>query len=173
MAYCTDVCLRTFSCRVEQFGTENWKLRITNSNGDSMDIPGLIDAGNSIQFSDAWKYMKFSASLPAGTFTAQFIDEVGNQVWPTSVEELWENPLDCAGSVSQADVTILKPEVDGPSCDELVRNGGQDATLSTSDPWLHTRDGVAVGVGLGIDGSDAIVTTNRKYHWTGIGQNLE
>lgn len=29
-AYCKDVCLRTFSYKVEQFGTENWKLRVSD-----------------------------------------------------------------------------------------------------------------------------------------------
>ena len=30
MAYCPNVCLRTFSYLVEQFGTENWKLRVSS-----------------------------------------------------------------------------------------------------------------------------------------------
>lgn len=29
MAYCPGLCLRTFTLRVEQFGTENWKLKVS------------------------------------------------------------------------------------------------------------------------------------------------
>ena len=29
MSYCSDVCLRTFSLKVSQFGTENWRLKVS------------------------------------------------------------------------------------------------------------------------------------------------
>lgn len=29
LAFCPNACLRTFSFKVEQFGTENWKLRVS------------------------------------------------------------------------------------------------------------------------------------------------
>jgi hypothetical protein len=29
LAFCPNACLRTFSLKVEQFGTENWKLRVS------------------------------------------------------------------------------------------------------------------------------------------------
>ena len=31
LAYCSDVCLRTLSLKVSQFGTENWKLRASRA----------------------------------------------------------------------------------------------------------------------------------------------
>lgn len=173
MAYCPGVCLSTFSLKVEQFGTENWKLRVTVGN-DFFDIPGTIEDRNDYRFfSDAYRTRVFSVSLPAGAFTAEFIDEEGNQVWPTFVEEVWENPPDCSGYATVGDMTLLKPEVDAIQCEQLIRNGGQDATLSSTEPWLHTHPELLVGTGLGIDGSDAIITSDRRYHWTGPGQNID
>ena len=31
LAFCPNTCLRTFSYKVEQFGTENWKLRVSTN----------------------------------------------------------------------------------------------------------------------------------------------
>ena len=31
LAFCPNTCLRTFSFKVEQFGTENWKLRVSTT----------------------------------------------------------------------------------------------------------------------------------------------
>lgn len=31
LAFCPNICLRTFSFKVEQFGTENWKLRVSTT----------------------------------------------------------------------------------------------------------------------------------------------
>ena len=135
-----------------------------------MSIPGTTryNSNDAYLFTDAWQYRRFSASLPTGSYTAVFIDEAGNQAWPTFVEEVWEKAPDCSGGASPGEVTIIKPVVDAAACAELMRNGGQDATLTTSDPWLHTHPGVRVGAGLGINGSDAIITTDRRYYWTGL-----
>ena len=107
-------------------------------------IPGNIEPGNPYEFSRAFRPRKFSASLPRGTYTAEFVDEEGNQVWPTFVEELWEATPDCPNSAGPLDVTLVKPPIDTSSCDELIRNGGQDEILEY-EPWVHTDPGVAVG----------------------------
>eukprot|EP00804_Cyclotella_cryptica_P014145 CCRYP_005584-RA/>CCRYP_005584-RA protein AED:0.03 eAED:0.03 QI:259/1/1/1/0.94/0.9/20/117/3951 len=174
LAYCPDLCLRTVTYAVEQFGTEGLNLVITNDNGESLSIPGKIQAGDYTFFSHAFRPRKFSASLPSGTYTAQFMDEEGNEVWPTYVEELWEAAPDCAMSASPLDITLSKPQVDVASyCDELIRNGGQTKILTTSEPWVHTDPGVQVGSKLGINFTDAIGTVNRGGSWTGLGQNID
>jgi len=181
MAYCPGVCLRGLYLKVEQFGTENWMLKIKNSvNGNEMLIPPTVlvqstAARSKHYFSDPSAGRRFSVSLPAGIFTAEFLDENGDPAWPTYVEEVWQKEPDCSGFATLGDITILKPNVD---CNELIRNGGQDAVLTT-DPWLHTmydywRDSdLAIGTGLGIDGSDAIVTYMRTDHWDGLGQDID
>ena len=77
-------------------------------------------------------------------------------------------------SATPLDVTILKPQIDVAShCNELIRNGGQNDILTTSEPWVHTDPGVGVGNTLGINFTDAIVTVNRGGSSTGLGQNID
>lgn len=95
-------------------------------------------------------------------------------MWPTFVEELWEAAPGCAMSAGPLDIFLSKPEIDiTASCNEMIRNGGQNTTLTTSEPWLHTDPGVQVGSGKGMDGGDAIITMNRGGSWTGLAQNID
>ncbi len=135
LAYCKDVCLRTFSLQVEQFGTENWKLELTG-NGNTMQIPGTIYAKNEGHAQDDDRGRTFSASIPSGTYTAKFIDEGGNHAWPQYVEETWQKTPECSGHAVKEDLTVLKPNITADDCLELVRNGQVDST--TTDPWFHT-----------------------------------
>ena len=173
LAFCPERCLRTVTYSVEQYWTEYLRLKVTgesyamfhvqaslsfllllkldlcffailDENGHVRYIPGNIEPGNPYEFSRAFRPRKFSASLPRGTYTAEFVDEEGNQVWPTFVEELWEATPDCPNSAGPLDVTLVKPPIDTSSCDELIRNGGQDEILEY-EPWVHTDPGVAVG----------------------------
>lgn len=138
-------------------------------------IPGVLKNINEHWFSDPYAARRFSAYLPSGDFTAEFIDEGGAVVWPVFVEERWEEAVECAGSAKPGDVTFVKPPRD---CGELVRNG-QFTTLNSTEPYIHTmykyrtsRD-VDVAPGMGIDGTDALIATERNAHWTGIGQNVD
>lgn len=45
--------------------------------------------------------------------------------------------------------------------------------MTSSEPWVHTDPGVEIGSGLGVNGSDAIITINRGGTWTGLGQNID
>jgi len=182
MAYCPGVCLRSIFFKVEQFGTENWKLKVRNTfSGDEMLIPSTLQVQNTAArsehyFSDPLAGRRFSVSLPAGSYLAEFLDENGDLAWPTYVEEVWQKEPDCSGFASPGDITILKPPVD---CTELIRNGGQDTTLATTEPWLHTmynknRDSdLSIGTSLGIDGSDAIITYMRTDSGHGLGQDID
>eukprot|EP00804_Cyclotella_cryptica_P009369 CCRYP_018076-RB/>CCRYP_018076-RB protein AED:0.03 eAED:0.03 QI:374/1/1/1/0.94/0.9/20/617/4181 len=174
LAYCPGLCLRTVTYAVEQFGTEGLKLLVTNDSGDVRSIPGKLQSGDYQFFSHAYRPRKFSVSLPSGTYTARFIDEEGNEVWPTYVEELWDSAPDCAMSASPLDITLLKPKIHVTSyCNEMIRNGGQSELLMSSEPWAHTGPGVQVGSKLGINLSDAIVTVDRGASWTGVGQSID
>ena len=155
-----------------------------------MDIPGTIQVIDDSYFSDAYSSRKFSASLPEGSYTAEFIDENGTQVWPKYAEEYWSKEPDCSGfstglgsrrlSVSpNVNVTLVKPEVDETYCTELILNGGQgdeNGLITSTEPWITTmgrpRD-IVVAPALGMNGSDALATEQRVYHWTGPGQNID
>ena len=141
-----------------------------------MLIPGTLYTINEHYFSDPYAGRRFSVSLPAGAFTAEFLDEDGALAWPTFVEEYWQKEPDCSGFATYGNVTILKPPAD---CTELIRNGGRDAAnFDTTEPWIHTLFGwntqrdITVGTGLGINGSDALVTFER-YHYMGLGQDID
>ena len=143
-----------------------------------MDVPSTIYTDSSeAYFSDpsaGRKFRKFSASLPAGTYTAEFINENGDQVWPQYVEETWQKPPDCAGFAQVDSVTVLKPPISEEQCVELVRNGGIHG--NTTFPWISTLGqprNIAIRKGMGIDGTDAIGTMNREYPWTGLGQDID
>ena len=177
MAYCTGVCLGMFTYFTERFGTENYKLRVTDTaTGLSVDIPG-----NARDYGERWNtyaydgQRTFSASLPAGDYTAEFVDELGNSVWPTYVEEVWAKPADCDGGVTMDDVTLIQPSIDAATeCAEMIRNGDA-ADRSDVTPWMHTKwYGDVVNVlkpGEGMNGGNAIYM-DRVHHWTGMAQNL-
>lgn len=133
-----------------------------------MSITGKMQSGDYKFFSHAYRPRVFSVSLPSGSYTAQFIDEDGSALWPTFVEEVWEASPNCDGAAAPGEITVVKPEVDALLCEELIRK-----TLTTSEPWSHTDPGVELAVGLGMDGSDAVRTTNRGGSWTGLAMNLD
>jgi hypothetical protein len=141
-----------------------------------MDIPGTIQTINKSFFSDANAGRTFSASLPSGTYTAEFINQDGALAWPQYVEEKWNKPPDCSGYATVDSVTLIKPAIAEQQCVELVRNGGKDDNILTTEPWIHTMyntNDVIVRSGLGVDGSNAIGTVSRQGHWTGLGQNID
>jgi hypothetical protein len=147
-------------------------LIVTDENGNSRSVPGKIEPGDYYKYSRALYSRKFAVSLPAGTYTAQFVDQDGNEVWPIYVDELWEASPDCAMSAGPLDIKLSKPYVDTPFCDEMIRNGGQDDILTTSEPWVHTDPGVGIKHQLH-NLSDAIITINRKSTYSGLGQSID
>ena len=192
MTYCPNVCLRTFTYQVEQFNTENWKLKITNTDtGVEMEVPGTIQIRNEKFASDAYASRRFSASLPAGSYTAQFIDEDGNLAWPKYVEELWSKEPDCSGFatgvngrklqhtvvVNPSDVIVIPPNVTESNCTELIDNGLDADHINYTVPWQHTEawygQSLIVGPDEGVNSTDAIVAYERQRHWTGPGQNID
>ena len=139
-----------------------------------MDVPSTIYTHSEAYFSDPSAGRKFYASLPAGTYTAEFVNENGDQVWPQYVEETWQKPPDCAGFAQVDSVTVLKPPISEEQCVELVRNGGING--NTTFPWISTLgqpQKIVIRKGMGIDGTDAIGTIDRQYHWTGLGQDID
>lgn len=144
--------------------------------GASMDVPGTILTINDAYFSDAYAGRRFSAALPAGIYTGEFVNEQGAQVWPQYVEETWQKPPDCTGFAAVDSITLLKPPINEQQCVDLIRNGGVDGNILTTQPWISTlgqpRE-LVVRNGLGVDGTNAIGTANREGHWTGLGQDID
>ena len=141
-----------------------------------MDVPGTIYTIDNAYFKDSYAGRRFSASLPAGQYTAEFINQDGAHVWPQYVEETWNKPPDCTGFATIDSITLLKPAINEQQCADLIRTGGIGGDISTTLPWISTmgspRD-LVVRTGLGVDGTNAIGTVNREMHWTGLGQDID
>jgi len=85
-----------------------------------MDVPGTILTINDAYFSDAYAGRRFSAALPAGIYTGEFVNEQGAQVWPQYVEETWQKPPDCTGFAAVDSITLLKPPINERQCVDLI-----------------------------------------------------
>ena len=164
-------------CLIYRITDLYFRTQIKNTgSGTVMDVPGTILTINKAYFSDANAGRVFGASLPSGTYTAEFIDQDGTLVWPQFVEEKWQKPPDCVGYATVDSVTLLKPAINEQQCVELVRNGGKDSNILGTEPWIHTMynpNDIIIRNGLGIDGTNAIGTVNRQAYWTGLGQNID
>jgi hypothetical protein len=97
----------------------------------------------------------FFAHLPPGRYGATFIDKAGKETWPSFVDQRFEEDL--CGALP--DVTVNVPVVSTSQCSQLVYNG--DFSISTKDPtgWLNDLGGLALLVGQGSGGSNAISST--------------
>jgi uncharacterized protein (DUF1501 family)/uncharacterized protein (DUF1800 family) len=148
-----------------------------------MEVPGTIrwldDTNGPYWYSDPNAGRRFSASLPKGNYEAYFVDENGVHAWPTYAEEYWQKEPDCSGYATPGDVTLIKPEINATEfCADLIRGMDQDS-FNTTEPWIHTmfqwwtQRGIQVGEGLGVDGSDALVSYDRNAHWSGFGQDID
>jgi hypothetical protein len=107
---------------------------LQDGNGISRSIMGKIQAGDYNKLSKFDNLRKFAASLPEGTYTSKFINEDGTEIWPTFVLEMWEATPDCPMSAGPLDIKLSKPQISSSHCEEMIRNGGQDAILTTSEP---------------------------------------
>jgi len=166
-SYCVDACLRTVYFLVESFGTENWTLHVSNIDGAFIDVPGNYEAfSESQKIHDYRRLRRFSASLPAGNYTAEFRDENGDSAWPTFAEEYWEHEPPCTGSANIGDVVLISPT---SNCNALVRNGDMESLV----PYYHNGGDIEFIPGIGIDGAGALKSKSRSRTYHGIVQYLD
>ena len=155
--------------------------KVTNTDTNTFsEIPGVLQNIDESWFSDPYATRYFSASLPKGKFKAEFINDLGDIMWPTFVEEVWGKEPECFGSASPGDVDIIEP-LDFPKCtsSNLVRLGDLADQLNSTEPFIHTmhnrnaESDIKIAVGKGLGGKDALVAFDRLRHWTGLGQALD
>lgn len=176
--YCPGVCLRTISLSTEQSAdTEGMLLRITSTTtGTSFDFEGKfyyakLQNGNMdiVKNLSMLRRRSFTAALPKGRFTAQFVHEkTGALTWPGSVE-MKMDPSGCSPfeSIQMGDIEVNEGEPAG--CDrDLIRNGDIEAGLS---PWLQNRG--SIGLSKGVDGSIALTDNGAGPHNAALGQFLD
>ena len=188
-AYCHHVCLRTITYRVDAYGTENVSLHVYDlpSHSRTLDVGGhfwlktkrVVDdeTGKKVRVPDSYESTRFSdhryfsATLPAGSFGAEFRHPNGTSMWPSFVLTDYEEVPPCEGYLEDGSVTLTAPEVTELDCHELVKNG--DAELGNYTYWYHSGGGVNVERGAGVGGSWALVSTRRDSERHGLATFLD
>eukprot|EP00957_Ditylum_brightwellii_P170462 12975451-Ditylum_brightwellii.AAC.1 len=76
----------------------------------------------------------FSASLPSGTYVAEFQDAACQVVWPCYIQECWDSEPACNDYPTAADITLVVPQLLEGECDDIVLNGNMEGSYK---PWKH------------------------------------
>ena len=180
IVYCRDTCLRRVQVKIDQYGTENFDLRVTSEDGSEIFVPFVYphdDDDHAVKYDGNERL--FSASLPSGNFQLEFFQntDINNLAWPRFAYKVWEGVPEFDGYVSSHNVTIVKPELGSGECDELFLNNEMEYGL---DSWFHRNDGDNLSWGYlesrpgeGMNGSMAIAYVDRRYSWHGIGRNID
>ena len=173
MTYCRDTCLRTVSWLVEGSGTEGLTLHVFEEGGARKhDVPSNYWSRLDEQSkNDYLKLRKFSVSLPAGKWSAEFHDENGDVSWPSFAEEIWEPAPPCQGHVEMTDIQLLVPPLSNGECDNLIKHS--DMEHGTYGPWhANSRGTLIYAKGMGIGGSNAVASERTDYY-ASIGHYLD
>lgn len=148
IAYCEDTCLRTVTYKVDPTGSKSFRLRVYNNDKTCIDVDNTYwyeeedtDIETLLQNSRTDRLRYFSVTLPKGSYTVQVIDRSGQAVWPTFVEETYEDAL-CPNALDEGAVDLLIPAVRESDCESLVRNGDAEAsdtnhTILASSQWRY------------------------------------
>ena len=103
----------------------------------------------------------FAPTLPAGSYTAVFVDENGNEVWPTFSEETYEDIL-CDDVIKEGSVSVTVPPVDASQCTQLIRNGdAEEGPIDEHPHWMHRGSGIRTIPGAGVAGSNAFADISQ------------
>jgi len=120
------------------------------------------------------RFRIFSPALPAGSYSAEFLDEHNEVIWPRGLNITYEVDMCDGGAVLDGDIEVKVPEVDGSLCENLISNG--DAEASDTDPgsWVFERDmGIEIVQSVGIDGSNAFGDARTQSYDDGLTQHLD
>ena len=166
LAYCKDTCLRTVTLQVDPTASDAIRLRVCNIDGACIDVDGTFwyeeedtEVETLIKNTRTDRLRYFSATLPKGSYVAEFLDTNGNVVWPTFVKEKYEDAL-CPTALEDGSVVVTVPPVREAECKHLIRNGDAETSDSDHEYWLHRHGGISVVPGEGLDGSNAFGQLN-------------
>lgn len=98
-------------------------------------------------------------TLPKDSYVAQFVGPNDNAVWPTFVEEKYEDLL-CPDGLEDGSVMLTVPTVRVAECESLIRNGDAEESDVNHTYWLHRHGGIRLVPGEGINGSNALGQLN-------------
>lgn len=166
--YCNQLCLRTVTLAVDPTIPRETVLRVSEVSypyrrydfsaryyHESDNETGEED---SFRNTDARKRRYYVASVPTGRYQAEFVLD-DTRMWPTFVETTFE-PVLCDPPLHPADFDLVVSPTSPETCSSLIRNG--DMELSTTAPiyWLHSKSGLVLQPGKGMDGTQALADTD-------------
>jgi len=166
LSYCENTCLRTVTYEIDPASTQGYKLRVCRS-----DDPGRCteteetywyrdedDEFETLMYNTrAERPRYFTATLPRGSYRAEFLDTSGKVVWPSFVIEKYEKAM-CSNALEEGAVEVVVPQVGDAECNSLIKNGNAEASITEHKHWLHRRGGITLRPGQGIGGSNAFAT---------------
>jgi len=170
-SYCENTCLRTVTFRVDPGVSEGYKLKVCKKN-DSQNRCETFQ--NRYNHDSVDRFRIFSPALPAGTYTAEFLDELDQVSWPRGLNVTYEVDMCDGGAVLDDGVEMVIPQLDASLCENLISNG--DAEWSDTDPgsWVYEKNtGIEIVQSVGISGSNAFGDVRVEIHDGGLTQHLD
>lgn len=180
-AYCENTCLRTVTFDVSPYETEDVMMVVTDIDSNkTASFPGNFELSkttvNGMLVPDVYHntfhydVRKFSLVLPAGKYSAKFVDKDGNDFWPTfAYISRWERDPSCGG-VQKGHITLEEPAPTVEYCSELVRNGDINGNYTH---WVHTNGGVYVVNETDQEGGSFALLSKRSHKDHGIGFHVD
>ena len=170
-SYCENTCLRTVTFRVDPGISDGHKLKICKNN----------DPQNRCETYENWynddirdRFRIFSPALPAGSYSAEFLDELNQVSWPRGLNITYEVDMCDGGAVLEGDIELTIPQVDESLCENLISNGDADASNTDPGTWVYERNtGIEIIQSMGINGSNAFGDARTETHDDGITQHLD
>ena len=170
-SYCENTCLRTMTVRVDPGISDQNTLKICKED----DPQSRCETYKSWYNHDTQdRFRLFSPALPAGKYSAEFLDDSGQVIWPRGVNITYEVDMCDGNGLSEGDVEFDVLKVDPAQCESLIVNGDAEASDTDPAPWVYERNmGIEVLTGQGIDGSNAFADVRTESHDDGLTQHLD
>lgn len=166
--YCRDACLRSFTIAIDNGGTEDIQLELY-SDDNAATLNSTFEVGNDYENTWYQRYRYFSASLPAGSYNARFIQNGSIvDVWPKLVQLTEGKEPGC--TTYYDNLALEVPTMTFETCRDLIENGGIENGIA---PWHHSGGGLDLIQGAGVNGSQAISSVNRESYWDSLGQFID
>lgn len=172
--YCSNTCIRTITYSVDSAMTEDYRLRVSNDKGQSVDLVGHYyeDPRNDMRNDWLRRDRLFSASLPPGSYTAFFHSGNGQKAWPSHAEVSLRDTA-CANSLGVDDIQLDIPEPLDSECQDLIRNGDVEDSSSHPNYWLQHEGGLKVLSTGGRNGSRGVADVSQSTKTGALGQFVD
>jgi hypothetical protein len=170
-SYCENTCLRTVTFRVDPSISDEHKLKICKKN----------DPLNRCEIFDNWynhdtldRFRIFSPALPAGSYSAEFLDELNQVTWPRGLNITYEVDMCNGDGLLEDGIELTVPEVDESQCQNLISNGGAENSSTDPESWVYERDmGLEIVQFAGVGGSNAFGDITTLSDDDGLTQHLD